>query len=145
MSIKLTDLIEFADHGTKTYGLGYSLTLKRNKDNDPIIRFNAVDAAKIDVKDNAWYISQYTLSMEIQHIVPEQRLDENPNELYYIERTVHRKDVNTDIKWTFEIGNSVESTPTFVIVGLEARYKIDSQTHNNSTFDTMSLSNAVLK
>ena len=41
--------------------------------------------------------------------------------------------------------NSAESTPTFVIVGFQARNRIDSQTHNNSTFDTLSVSNAVCK
>ena len=41
--------------------------------------------------------------------------------------------------------NSAESTPTFVIVGFQARKRIDSQTQNHSTFDTLSVSNAVCK
>ena len=67
--------------------------------------------------------------------------------MYYIERTVFRKDFNTNNNWTFELGNSggeaAQSTPTFVIVGFQARNKIDSQTHDNATFDRLSVSNAV--
>ena len=70
-------------------------------------------------------------------------LDKDPTELYYIERTVFRKDVNTNNK--MELGNSGESTPTYVEVGFQARNKFDSQTHNNSTFDRLSVSNAVCK
>ena len=46
----------------------------------------------------------------------EQILDKDPTELNYMERIVFRKDVNTNNLWTFELGNSGESTPTFVIV-----------------------------
>ena len=42
--IKLKDLFGFADQENITYGLGYTLTLKRNNNNDPIIRDNGVDA-----------------------------------------------------------------------------------------------------
>ena len=143
--IKLKDLFGFADQEKITYGLGYSLTLKRNNNNDPIIRDNGVDAAKINIKDISWYIPHYTPSMENQQLVMDQILDKDPTELYYIERVVFRKDVNTNNNWTFELGNSGESTPTFVIVGFQARNKIDSQTHDNAIFDRLPISNAVCK
>ena len=63
----------------------------------------------------------------------------------FTERTVFRKDVNTKNNWKFELGNSGESTPTFVIVGFQARNKIDSQTHVNATFDRIYISNAMCK
>ena len=63
--------------------------------------------------------------------------------MYYTERTVFRKDVNTNNNWTFELGTSGISTPTFVIVGFQARNKSDSQTHDNAIFDRLSVSNAV--
>ena len=44
-----------------------------------------------------------------------------------MERIVFRKDVNNNNKWTFDLENSGESTPTFVIVRFQARTKIDSQ------------------
>ena len=143
--IKLKDLFGFADQEKITYGLGYSLTLKRNNINDPIIRDNGVDAAKIDIKDISWYIPHCTPSMENQQLVMDQILDKDPTEIFYTERTVFRKDVNTNNNWTFELGNSGESTPTYVVVGCQARNKIDSQTHNNATFDWIPISNAVCK
>ena len=143
--IKLTDIFGFADQEKITYGLGYSLTLKRNNNNDPIIRDNGVDAAKINIKDISWYIPHYIPSMENQQLVMDQILDKDPTELFYIERVVFRKDVNTNNNWTFELGNSGESTPTFIIVGFQARNKIDSQTHDNAIFDRLPVSNAVCK
>ena len=52
--IRLSDIFGFADQEKITYGLGYTLTLKRNNNNDPIIRDNGVDAAKINIKDISW-------------------------------------------------------------------------------------------
>ena len=135
----------FADQEKITYGLGYSLTLKRNNNNDPIIRDNGVDAAKIDIKDISWCIPHYTPSMENQQLVMDQILDKDPTETFYTERTVFRKDVNTNNSWTIELGNSGESTPTYVVVGFQARNKIDSQTHDNAIFDRLPVSNAVCK
>ena len=73
--IKLKDLFGFADQEKITYGLGYTLTLKRNNINDPIIRDNGVDAAKIDIKDIGWYIPHYVPSLENQQLVMDQILD----------------------------------------------------------------------
>ena len=56
MRIKLKDLFGFADQEKRTYGLGYTLTLKRNNNNDVVFRTAAVDAAKLVVKDISWYI-----------------------------------------------------------------------------------------
>ena len=143
--IKLRDLFGFADQEKITYGLGYSLTVKRNNNNDPFFRDNGVDAAKIDIKDISWYIPHYTPSMENQQLVMDQILDKDPTEIFYTERTVFRKDVNTNKSWTFKLGNSGESTPTYVVVGFQTRHKIDSQTHDNAIFDRFPVSNAVCK
>ena len=143
--IKLTDLFEFADQEKITYGLGYTPTLKRNNNNDPIIRTADADAAKVVVKVISWYIPHYVPNIENQQLVLNQILQKDPIEWYYTERTVFRKDVNASDNWTFELGNSGELTPTFVIVGFQARNKIDSQTHDNAIFDRLSISNAVCK
>ena len=146
---KLNDLFGFADQEKITYGLGYTLTLKRNTNNDAILRGNAVDAANIDIKDISWYIPHYVPSLENQQLVMDQLLNKDPTELFYTERTVFRKDVNTNNNWTFELGNSggeaAQWTPTFVIIGFQARNKIDSQTHDNAVFDRLPISNAVCK
>ena len=138
--IKLKDLLGFADQEKITYGLGDTLTLKRKNKNDVIIRGAAVDVAKADVKDISWYIPHYVPNLENEQLVHNQILNKDPTELYYTERTVFRKDVNTNNNWTLELGNSGESTPTFVNVGFQARNIIDSQTHVNATFDRLSIS-----
>ena len=148
--IKLKDLFGFADQEKITYGLGYTLTLKRNTNNDAILRGAGVDATKIDIKDISWYIPHYDPSLENQHLVMDQILNKDPTELFYTERTVFRKDVNTNSNWTFELGNAGgnsnnESCPTFVIVGFQTRNKIDSQTYDNAVFDRLPISNAVCK
>ena len=83
--------------------------------------------------------------MENQQLAFNQILDKDPTGLYSIDQTVFRKDVNTNNNWKFELGNSGESTPTYVVVGFQARNKIDSQTNNNSTFDRLSVSYAVCR
>ena len=151
--VKLKDLFGFADQEKKTYGLGFTLTLKRNTNNDVIIRGAAVNDATVDVKDISWYVPHYVPSLENQQLVLNRILNKDPTELFYTDRTVFRKDVNTNNNRTFELGNSrgggnggnyhEQSTPTFVIVGFQARNKIDSQTHDNALFDRLAISNAV--
>ena len=143
--IKLNDLFGFADQEKITYGLGYTLTLKRNTYNDAILRNVGVDAAKVVIKDIGWYIPHYVPSLENQQLVMNQILNKDPTELFYTERIIFRKDVNTNSNWTFELGSSGTSTPTFVIVGFQARNKIDSQVHDNAVFDRLPISNAVCK
>ena len=147
--IKLKDLFGFADQEKITYGLGYTLTLKRNTNNDAILRSVGVDAAKVVIKDIGWYIPHYVPSIENQQLVMDQILNQDPTELSYTERIIFTKDVNTNSNWTFELGNaggsSGESCPTFVIVGFQARNKIDSQVHVNAVFDRLPISNAVCK
>ena len=104
-----------------------------------------MDAAKVVVKDIAWYIPHYVPKLENQQLVMDQILNKDPTELHYLERVVFRKDVNTNNNWTFELGTSGISIPNFVIVGFQARNKIDSQTHNNATFDRLPISKAVCK
>ena len=121
--IKLKDLFGFANQEKITYRLSYTLTLKRISSNDVIIRGAGVDAAEEDVKDVSCYFPHYVPNLENQQLVLIQIKNNDPTELYYTERTVFRKDVNTNNNWTFESGNSGESTPTFVIVGFQARKK----------------------
>ena len=75
--IKLKDLFGFADQGKITYGLGYTLTLKRNSSSDVVFRVNGVDAAKMVVKDIAWYIPHYVPNLENQQLVLNQILNKD--------------------------------------------------------------------
>ena len=82
--------------------MGYTLTLKRNTNNDAILRGNTVGATKVVVKDISWSIPHYVPNLENQKLVMDQILNKDPTELHYIERVVFRKDVNTNSNWTFE-------------------------------------------
>ena len=73
----------------------------------------------------------------------DQLLIKDPIKLYYMERIVFKNDVNTNNNRTFELNNIGESTPTFEIVGFQARGKTISQTHDIATSDRLPISNAV--
>ena len=125
--------------------MGFTLISKRNNINDPIIRTAGVDAAKVVIKYIGWYIPHFTPSLENQHFVMDQLLNKDPTELFYTERVVFRKDVNTNNSWTFNLRKSGESKPNFVIVEFQARNKIDSQTLDKTIFDRLPISNAGCK
>ena len=90
----------FADQEKTTYGLGYRLTLKRNNNNDAIVRDAGVEGAKINIKQIEWCVLHYIPNIENQTLVKEQILNKEPTELSFIERSVFRKNVNSDNNWT---------------------------------------------
>ena len=77
----------------------------------------------------------FTRRLENQQIAMDQLLNKDTTEFFFIGRIVFKKDVNTNNTSTFDFGNIGECTPTFVIVGFQARAKIDSRTHDNAIFD----------
>ena len=76
--------------------MDYNLPLKYNTNNDPIIRTAGVDAATIVMKDIGWHIPHFRPSRENQQIVMDLLLNKDPTKLYYMERIVFRRDVNTN-------------------------------------------------
>ena len=109
MRIKQKDLFGFADQEKIVRGLDYSLTLKPNNNNDAIIKNNGVNAAKINIK-------KYCM-------------------VYSTLCTQYGKPAISSIR--FELDNSGESTPTYVVLGFRSRNKIDSPTQQlnvQSTF-----------
>ena len=59
----------------------------------------------------------YTPSIENQTLIKEQILNKDPTELNFIERTVFRKNVDTNNNWIFELGQSENLNPVYIIVG----------------------------
>ena len=51
-------------------------------------------------------------------------IDKSSTEVYYIERTVYRKDVDCNNNLIFELGNKGESSPILIIVTFQARKKL---------------------
>ena len=100
------DIFGFAEQQEKaTYGLGYKLTVTRNKD-DAVIDKAAVFAdARLKIDHIHWYAHHYTPSVRQQGILSNQILRKTPTELRYVERSLFMKEVNNQNLWNFELGS----------------------------------------
>ena len=71
--IMLKDVFGFAEHQEKaTYGLGYKLTLTRNKDEAVIDKVAVIAEAKIKIDHIHWYVPHYTPSIQQQSTLSKQ-------------------------------------------------------------------------
>ena len=134
--IMLKDVFGFAECQEKAiYGLGYKLTLTRNKDEAVIDKVAGVADARIKIDHIHWYVPHYTPSMSQQAIMSKQILKETPTELRYVERSVFMKEVNNQNVWNFELGSQENmNVPTWIIIGSQQQDRQDSQNLNNDTF-----------
>ena len=67
VKIMLKDIFGYAEHQEKaTYGLGYKLTLTRNKDDAVIDKANGIADARIKIDHSHWYVPHYTPSIQQQ-------------------------------------------------------------------------------
>ena len=90
----LKDIFGFVEHQDKaTYGLGYKLTLTRNKDDGVIDKAGGIAEARIRIDHIHWYVPHYTLSIQRQSTLSKQILSQTPRELRYVERSVFMKEV----------------------------------------------------
>ena len=63
----LKDVFGYAEHQEKTtYGLGYELTLTRNKDDAVIDKAGVMADARIKIDHIHWYVPHYTPSIQQQ-------------------------------------------------------------------------------
>ena len=132
----LKDVFVFAKLQEKaTYGLGYKLTLTRNKDEAVIDKDACIADARIKMDHIHWYVPHYTPSNQHQGILSKQFLSKTPTELRYIERSVSMKEVNNENLWTFKLGSQENiSVPIWIIIGFQLWDRQDSQILNNGTF-----------
>ena len=134
--IMLKDIFGFAEHQEKaTYGLGYTLTLTRIKDEAVIDKVAGIADARIKIDHIQWYVPQYTPSMSQQGIMSQQILNETPTELRSVERSVFMKEVNNQKIWNFELGSQENmNVPIWIIIGFQQQDRQDSQNLNNDIF-----------
>ena len=132
----LKDIFGYAEHQEKaTYGLGYKLTLTRNKDDAVIDKANGIADARIKNDHIHWYVSHYTTSIQQQSTLSKQILSKTPTELRYVERSVFMKEVNNQKIWNFELGSQENmNVPIRIIIGFQQQDRQDSQNLNNDTF-----------
>ena len=71
-----------------TYGLGYNVTLTRNKDEALIDKVVGIVDARIKTDHVHWYVPHYTTSIHQQSNLSNQLLNKAPTELRYIERSL---------------------------------------------------------
>ena len=136
LEILLKDVFGFAECQEKaTYGLGYKLTLTRNKDDAVIDKANGIADARIKIDHIHWYVPHYTPSMTQQGIMSKQILNKTATELRYIERSVFMKQVNNQNVWNFELGSQENmNVPIWNIIRFQQQDRQDSQNPNNDTF-----------
>ena len=136
VKIMLKDIFGYAERQEKaTYGLGYKLTLTRNKDDAVIDKANGIADARIKIDHIHCYVPHYTPSIQQQSTLSKQILSETPTELRYVERSVFMKEVNNQNVWNFELGSHENmNVPIWIIIGFQQRDRQDSQSLNNDTF-----------
>ena len=132
----LKDVFGFAEHQEKaTYGLGYKLTLTRNKDDNVIDKAGGIADARIRIDHINWYVPHYTPSIQQQSTLSKQILSKTPTELRYVERSVFMKEVNNQNLWNFELDSHENmNVPIWIIIGFQKRDRQESQNLNNDTF-----------
>ena len=136
LRIMLKDVFGFAEGQEKpTYGLGYKLTLTRNKDEAVIDKVAGIAEARIKIDHIHLYVPHYTPSMSQQAIMSKQILNKTPTELRYVERPVFMKEVINQNLWNFELGSQENmNVPIWIIIGFQQQDRQDSQNLNNDTF-----------
>ena len=79
----------FSDNQDKaTYGLGYNLTLTREKNDTVLNKVEAIADARFKFEHIHWYVPHYTPCTPQQGILSKKNLSKTPTELRYIERSV---------------------------------------------------------
>ena len=129
LGIMLKGIFGFAEHQQKdTFGLGYKLTLIRNKDVAVIDKAAGLANAGIKIDYINWYVPHYTPSIQQQGLLSKQILSKTPTELRYIERSVSMKEVNNQNLGNFELGSQENKNgPVLIIVGFQHCDRQDSQ------------------
>ena len=139
LRIYLKDVFGFAEYQqTGTFGLSYRLTLTRNTDNAVLNKNDATNNAKIVINGIEWYVPHYTPSLEEYNKLQIQLKQKTPTNLYYPERSVFMKEVNTQNFWTFELGTQ----EGLKYVAFQQHDRQHDQTLNNDTFYKMPVTSA---
>ena len=134
--ILLKDVFGFVEcQENATYGLGYKLTLKRNKDEAVLDKVGGVADARIIIDHIHWNVPHYTPFIQQQSTISEQISSKTTIELRYVERSVFMKEVNNQNLWKFELGSQENmNVPIWIIIGFREQDRQDSQNLNIDTF-----------
>ena len=144
LRIYLKDVFGFAEYQeVGNFGLSYRLTLTRNTDNAVLNKDNATNNAKIVVNGIEWYVPHYIPSLEEYKKLQIQLKQKTHTNLYYPERSVFMKEVNTQNFWTFELGSQQGvNVPIWIYVAFQQHDRQHDQTLNNDNFYRMPVTSA---
>ena len=71
--------------------------MTRNSDNAVLNKNNSTNLGKIEIDSVEWYVPHYTPSVPQKATLSEQNLSKIPTELHYVERSVLKKEIKTQI------------------------------------------------
>ena len=136
LRIMLKDVFGFVEHEEKaTFGLGYNLILKRDRDDALIDKAGGIADAGIKIDHIHWYLPHYIPSMQQESVISKQISNKIPTELRHIERSVFMKEVNIQNLWNCELGSEENmNVPIWINIGFQQQDREDSQNLNNDTF-----------
>ena len=138
------DVFGFAEYQDKaTFGLGYKLTLTGYTDNAVLNKGNAINNAKIKNNANEWYVPQYSPSVEQQNVLMNQVIKKAATELQFPEKSVFKKEMNTQSFWTFELGTQEGiNIPLWIFTVFRQSDREHDQNLNNDTFCRLPVTSA---
>ena len=106
LRIMLKDVFGFAEHKEEaTYGLGFKLTLTRNKNDAVIDKAAGLVDARSKIDHIHCYIPHYIASIQQQAVLSNQILSKITTELRLVERSVFMEEVNNQNLWNFKLGS----------------------------------------
>ena len=125
----LKDVFGFAKLQEKTtYGVGYKITLTKNKDEAVLNKAEENADTRTNVDNIHWCIHRYPPSSPQQGILYKPILSKTPTEIRYIEPSVFMKEVKNQNLWEFETTNPENiSVSVLAIVGFQQGDRQDSQ------------------
>ena len=132
----LKDVFGFAECQEKaTYGIGYKLTITRNKVEAVLDKTPGIADGRIKNDHIHWYVHPYISSIQQQGMLSKQTLSKTPTELQYVERSVSMKEVKNQNLWKFELGSQGSmNVPIRIIIRFQQQDRQDSQNLHNDTF-----------
>ena len=97
------DVFGYAEQQQKAnYGLSYTLTLTRNKDDAVIDKTAGFTDGRMKIDHIHWFVPHYIPSIQQKSILSKQALSKTPTELRYAGRSLFMKEVNNQKLWNFE-------------------------------------------
>ena len=132
----LKDVFGFAEYQEKaTYGLGYKLTLTRNKDDPTLDKTAGIADPRIKFDHINWYVPHFTHSIQQHGLLSKQILSKTPTEFRYVERSVFMKEVTDRNQWKFEVDSQKSmNVPIWINIAFQQKDRQNSQHLSNDTF-----------